>query len=600
MEPVNIYMTFSLIITTFGFLATIYAWFKPRILKSRLCWAIIFTTSLWSLSYTSEMLSTGYAAKVFWCSFKLASGFMLPIILLLYVIQFMEIKTLNLRTQILLSIPSLVASTIIFTRMYLHVPWVEIVMDAGNPNSTLNVTLGFGYLLLLAYNYFLIGAILFQFVRVIAFSPKMYTRRILVLTVLLVVPWVSHYMFISGVSPYNLDLSPILSNMAAILVIWISPEKLYKEDVLPVARESVIDNMLDSVILVDAAGKIIYMNPAAVELAEIDKSKSEGEYLTYAWPSLMEQMDLKSGLVGQELEIMSGDTKRIFEATVTTMRNVSMEVSNRIVVLRDISEYRRYSEKLEKLVEERTRQLRNAERFATIGETATMVGHDLRNPLQVIVGYTQLLKGMFTNEGVLSNNPPDSEKVMNIVEILSNQTYYMNKIVSDLQDYARPIKPTWSAVNMEDVVTETLSTMNLDNIQVVTDFSGCHNLSADSDLIRRLLTNLASNAIQAMPDGGKLTIMCLKIGSNTVISVEDTGVGIPPENMPKLFRPLFTTKPKGTGFGLAVCKRLVDVHNGRIDVESKVGVGTVFRVIIPILDESVISEQSSDQLIKAE
>jgi PAS domain S-box-containing protein len=376
----------------------------------------------------------------------------------------------------------------------------------------------------------------------------------------------------------------MLSNVAAILVLWIHPDRLYREDVLPLARESIINNMLDSVILVDAMDRILYMNPAAIELGGVE-SEIEGMTISEIWPDLMEQLNLHSGLVGQEVVFENEDVKHTYDASVSTMRNTAMNVTNRIVVLKDITEHRKYSETLEKLVSERTMQLRKAERLATIGETATMVGHDLRNPLQVIVGYTQFLSSMLSKEKLALGEYPEPEKIIDIVEILSNQTYYMNKIVSDLQDYARPINPEWTSTEVTSIFDEVLSTIDHTDIKIEKAFPESCNSLVDPDLIRRLLTNLISNAVQAMPDGGKLRLVCCTVGGDMKLSVEDTGVGIPPENLPKLFKPLFTTKPKGTGFGLAVCKKLVDAHGGRIEVNSKVGVGTTFTVLLPKKNE---------------
>ena len=103
--------------------------------------------------------------------------------------------------------------------------------------------------------------------------------------------------------------------------------------------------------------------------------------------------------------------------------------------------------------------------------------------------------------------------------------------------------------------------------------------------MRRVFTNLFTNAVQAMPDGGRLTITASKTEEEALISVQDTGVGISEENMGKLFQPLFTTKSKGQGFGLPVCKRIVEAHGGKITVESKVGKGSTFTVKIPLAGE---------------
>ena len=117
-ENTQIYLMVSLIVCSVGFLAAIYAWFKPRLFKSKLCWSLIFITSLWNLSYSMEILSQGFQAKLFWCSFKLASDFSLPIILLLYILEFMGIRALDTKTQILMAAPSATATLIIFTKMY--------------------------------------------------------------------------------------------------------------------------------------------------------------------------------------------------------------------------------------------------------------------------------------------------------------------------------------------------------------------------------------------------------------------------------------------------------------------------------------------------
>ncbi|MEM3430645.1 MAG: ATP-binding protein, partial [Candidatus Bathyarchaeia archaeon] len=128
-----------------------------------------------------------------------------------------------------------------------------------------------------------------------------------------------------------------------------------------------------------------------------------------------------------------------------------------------------------------------------------------------------------------------------------------------------------------------ISTINIpENIKVTLNVDRETTLKVDPDLIRRLFTNLITNAIQAMPDGGQLTIKTSKNDREVSISFQDTGVGIPEENINRLFDPFFTTKAKGQGLGLSICKRIVEAHEGSISVESKVGVGSTFTVKLPI------------------
>ncbi|MEM3786141.1 MAG: ATP-binding protein, partial [Nitrososphaeria archaeon] len=121
-----------------------------------------------------------------------------------------------------------------------------------------------------------------------------------------------------------------------------------------------------------------------------------------------------------------------------------------------------------------------------------------------------------------------------------------------------------------------------ENIKVIVNILPGFTIDADPESIKRVFTNIIINAFQAMPEGGTLTIYAEKEDNMTKIFFKDTGAGIPKENLEKIFQPLFTTKAKGTGLGLAVCKRIVEAHNGTIDVESELGKGSTFIIKLPI------------------
>jgi PAS domain S-box-containing protein len=235
-----------------------------------------------------------------------------------------------------------------------------------------------------------------------------------------------------------------------------------------------------------------------------------------------------------------------------------------------------YTKNLEQLVEERTKQLKDAERLAAIGQTAGMIGHDIRNPLQVIADELFLMKQDVSGS-------PDSECKRDVEESLvsiQEQVDYMDKIISDLQDFARPLNPELVDVELCSAIPQLVSTVNVpDNIEAVARCEGdLPRIKLDLTFLKRILVNLANNAIQAMPNGGKLTIKASQEAETVSITVSDTGVGIPDEIKPKIFQPLMTTKSKGQGFGLAVVKRLVEAQGGSITFESKVGEGTKFKL----------------------
>jgi len=238
-----------------------------------------------------------------------------------------------------------------------------------------------------------------------------------------------------------------------------------------------------------------------------------------------------------------------------------------------------YANQMESLANQRASQLKDAERLAAIGATAGMVGHDIRNPLQAITGDVYLAK-----EELASTAESDEKKsVLESLQEIEKNTDYINKIVADLQDFARPLKPNVEESDIKQIIDDLLKKNGLpENVKVSIKIeSDARKVLADSAFINRIMYNLVTNAIQAMPKGGKLTIHTYKESNDTVISVKDTGVGIPESVKGKLFTPMFTTKSKGQGFGLAVIKRMSEALGGTVAFESEEGKGTTFKIRLP-------------------
>ncbi len=227
---------------------------------------------------------------------------------------------------------------------------------------------------------------------------------------------------------------------------------------------------------------------------------------------------------------------------------------------------------------------KNAERLAAIGATAGMVGHDIRNPLQTIAGEIYLAEcGL--------NGLPDDEFKKSMKEslnIIEEQMTYINKIVSDLQDFAKPLKPKLEEVDINEIVKTVLASIRFPQTtqekKIQTKLcigKELGKLKVDKTYLQRILQNLINNSIQAMPKGGTLTITASCQDCKALISVEDTGEGIPLELRSKLFTPLVTMKSKGQGFGLAVVRRFAEALGGTVSFQSEVGKGTKFIVEFP-------------------
>jgi signal transduction histidine kinase len=235
--------------------------------------------------------------------------------------------------------------------------------------------------------------------------------------------------------------------------------------------------------------------------------------------------------------------------------------------------------KAEAMAQESARKLKDAERLAAIGATAGMVGHDIRNPLQAITSDVYLAKIDLASfpEGEGKNNMHES------LEEIEKNISYINKIVADLQDFAKPLTPKLEETDLEKTVHFVLANLDIPGnvtvkYSIKKDFP---KLKTDQSYMQRILTNLANNAIQAMPNGGKLTIAASSKNGKATITVQDTGEGIPEEVRGKLFTPLVTTKSKGQGFGLSVVKRFTEGLGGTVTFESEVGKGTKFTIELP-------------------
>ena len=267
------------------------------------------------------------------------------------------------------------------------------------------------------------------------------------------------------------------------------------------------------------------------------------------------------------------------EGRLTGYVGLYKDVTERKQMERKLQEY---SEHLEELVEKRTRQLKEAqerllksERLAAIGEIAAMVGHDLRNPLTSIAGATYYLKTKL--EQKMDKTAKD------MVELIEKDIKYSDKIISDLLRYSREIHLELTETTPKSITKHALTSIKVPkNIRISNLTDNKPKIKIDAQKMNRVLVNITKNAIDAMPKGGKLTITSKKTNGKLEITFTDTGRGMQKDILEKIWTPLFTTKAKGMGLGLPICKRIVEAHGGDISVESIVGKGTTFTVTIPI------------------
>ena len=372
------------------------------------------------------------------------------------------------------------------------------------------------------------------------------------------------------------------------------------EDALRESEErfrKIFESATDCMIFLDKSGRILDVNKKAVEVFGGTKEELLGKHFAKVGvvsfkdiPKLLSAFARtlagKEGYASLSIRNKKGQ-ERFLEASSSIIKTGG-KLGGIIVIARDITERNQmqkkleeYSQHLEVLVEQRTRQLKEAqeqliksERLAAIGQVAAMVGHDLRNPLTSITSVTYYLKKKLGSKA--------DKTTREMLELIEKDVKHSNNIITDLLEYSREMRIELTKTTLNTILNEALSTVSIPKNIKVFDATENEPISIDKEKMKRVFANLIKNAIDAMPKGGKLTIKSKKTNSDMEISFIDTGTGMTKDVLEKIWTPFFTTRAKGLGLGLPICKRIVEAHGGKISVESTIGKGTTFTVTIPI------------------
>lgn len=240
----------------------------------------------------------------------------------------------------------------------------------------------------------------------------------------------------------------------------------------------------------------------------------------------------------------------------------------------------RVRESMARLLEAQERLVRS-ERFAAVGEAASHLAHEIKNPLLLMGGFAaQARKG-------IEGDGPKADKLREKLGIIEDEARRLETLLREVSGFTKPSKPRFEAKDINVVALDTLRLVESDfaerGIMCETDLDrSLPPLLLDSDQMRQVLLNLIKNAGEAMPGGGRLILRTWREGDSVKVSVRDTGAGMPPEVLARVFNPFFTTKAKGTGLGLAVSFKIVTDHGGEISATSAEGQGSTFVLTLPV------------------
>ncbi|MFQ5988480.1 MAG: GAF domain-containing protein [Candidatus Methylomirabilales bacterium] len=374
--------------------------------------------------------------------------------------------------------------------------------------------------------------------------------------------------------PFQAEELTLLVSFAAQAAIAIENARLFQQ--IAKAKQEwdvTFDTIADGIALVDERGTVVRANNAFGTLWEAPLKRLIGT----AWHDVAKRLELVAPcphcLAWQTKQPASAEARvptssRILALTafpIQPWEAIPAELTaGTILVIRDIT------------VE------RQRERLAMLGHLSAAVAHEINNPLSVILGFSQLL---------LKRVDPHSETYHDL-KLIEKQSRACRQIVDDLRHLARPLPLKRELINLNQLIQETLEPLEHSlasrkvQVSLIPD-PHLPSLSADRRLLGQVLLNLITNAADAMPEGGTVTITTQVKQKDVVeVAVTDTGVGVAPEHLRWIFDPFVTTKAagKGMGLGLSLTARIVEDHGGRIEVESEVGWGSTFRILLPLLE----------------
>ena len=325
-------------------------------------------------------------------------------------------------------------------------------------------------------------------------------------------------------------------------------------------------------IATDSQGVIRVCNGAAGEILGIDDDRIRGTMPDNCLPPSLAKMFFSTPqpehAERQREILLDRESKRPMTLQLASMVVLDNEnrLAGEVLLIRDLTEV--------KLLE---KELQRSERLAAFGKMAAGVAHELRNPLSSIKGLAVLLKTQLLAVG----------GAVGTADILVKEVERLNRSIGELLDYARPGQLKRQETILDDIIHKTVSLVQLDaqsyNISIILELAGdLPKVLVDCDKLNQVLLNLFLNAIQAMPSGGILKVRTDRDEGMAVIYIRDNGVGIPPENISKVFDPYFTTKSNGTGLGLALSAKIIEEHGGTIKLISVPNAYTEVRVMLPV------------------
>jgi two-component system sensor histidine kinase HydH len=339
---------------------------------------------------------------------------------------------------------------------------------------------------------------------------------------------------------------------------------------ITIFSEALVKNMPIGLIALDDQGKIVTCNEKAKAVLEVSRSDAlDREALTILpdpLKKILAELPARGGFLERDIRLISAEGKEHIWETIATVLMDEGIPTGRILLIRDVTEIRQMENEVN-----RSRHL------SSIGSLAAGIAHEIRNPLSSIKGFAVYFKEK------LSGNKEDEQTA----DIMIAETERLNRVISQLIEFARPLELKKEKIQFVELVQHTIKLIAADaqknKISVKIDAAiEMPAVEVDLDKIKQVLLNIFLNSLAALKESGNLTIELSPGKDNLTVIISDDGAGIEKADLPRIYDPYFTSKPAGTGLGLAVVQKIMEAHGGRINVESSAGKGTKVFLYFPL------------------
>jgi signal transduction histidine kinase len=338
--------------------------------------------------------------------------------------------------------------------------------------------------------------------------------------------------------------------------------------------DTMLGNLQDGLVLFTHDGRAVLVSSAAARFLNLERDQMLGAELhdfldrtTVLGKTICDAFDAKIVLMQEEVVTEQGRRMQISLDFIHDDHQTERGALGALLTLHD-------AESAQKLEDD----LEISRRMAAIGRLTAGVGHEVKNPINAIVVHVELLRNKMADAGSEAHRH---------IDVIHGEVQRLNRVIETLVDFSRPVELQLADHDLRDIVNSVfeLESGSLDKQNVVLEamlWPQPLPVHVDADLIKQALLNMVQNAAHAMPQGGHITLLVDRKGRDAILRVKDDGEGIPASQLDKIFNLYFTTKPTGSGIGLAMTYRIVQLHNGKIDVESTEGSGTTFTLCLPL------------------